>query len=748
MKSKKRVGIVLAAIILSLLTFIGNSPLAASPLKDLSALQQYVGVLTDDTFFKPITNVSVRLVSATPSLPEHCVIRARIFPETDVEIKLPTEWNERFWQLGGNGVNGTINSQNYPLSLGYAMAASSGGHVASLRDGSTIYGVKEPYFSEWYPQYGENPYAEQLLIDFGYRSLFETYQLAQKVINFYYGSEPLYSYFSGASNGGKEGLVVAQMYPDLFNGIMVGYPAQSYVSRVWRGYWAQSAEIVRDEKALALYKAVYDRFDSLDGLIDGLLDDPKMIDFDPIIHLPAAEDESDVHSTTAFTLAQREALKMLYGAPVNSKGEILYVASLPSFEYMTDLSRPSTTGIGTSFNGSPSCDLIRHWAFDPPMPPDWDWKTFDWDETINILQSRMLTDAEGGIHSFSKSVEFIDPAGYGYDSITPNMGGLRAFYESGGKLIHYHGWGDSTVPGLISTGFYDATLDELGADATKEFYRLYMVPGMGHGASGVGFVNIPFSLWADALVDWTENGSAPSEIMGTRTGNSTNPYMKPGTRPIPPYPYTVRYQGTGSINDAANFVCVETAEANVKIEPNTLILNGGDPFFVATINLQHQGDWRATSAVYMGALAVDLTRHGNTYAATFNKADLINMTPGERYFTVTLFGERQGNHFGNPDEYPIAYEGTMVINVLAEGETTDPGVISVTPSASVEKINGSKSNLTVVVTEKFSNGENNTIKVTFSIDNNTAGTYKVGKYNVYVDVKGNTQIRECYIINP
>jgi len=143
-------------------------------------------------------------------------------------------------------------------------------------------------------------------------------------------------------------------------------------------------------------------------------------------------------------------------------------------------------------------------------------------------------------------------------------------------------------------------------------------------------------------------------------------------RPLCPNPQEARYLGTklttsdypDPIDYAANFICVQPEKARVEIIPDRISLTTGKSSFKAFINVQHQGDWRATSAVCEGALAAKLTRHGHGYEALFNKADLKNITAGNRVtFTVTLFGERQGHHKGHKDKTPIAFEGRDIVKV-------------------------------------------------------------------------------------
>jgi hypothetical protein len=628
--------VVLIALLLS-----PSFALPAPSAGECNALKTYIESLTDATFNKAVTNVSVTWVPASGSTLEHCVVQGRIWPETDVQVKLPTAWNGRYFQVGGGGVNGSVSTSqlNYYLSQSYAAAGSTGGHSGAI-DSGPEYGLKEPHYSQWFP--GRRPsgnlYADQMLIDFGHRSLMETYTLAQKVISSYYGKGPLYSYFYGCSNGGKEGLVIAQKYPDLFDGIIVGSPVGSNLGtpmrRVWGGYWASKGKLTLSQKAIALNQAVYGKCDSVDGLVDGLIDDPQRCHFDPITDLPACADESDTTSSTCFTLTQRQALKSIYGPPMNSLGEKLYVGQSLSAEYLTNPTNPASSGFGAALSGCPSCDIARYWFFDPPFAPSWDWTTFDWDIYPPLMRAKSLTDAIGNSYLFSKVV---DPVTFDANT-SPNMGGLRPFKGHGGKLIQFHGWADSTVPPLISTNFYTSVLASMGnAKKTKSFYKLYMVPGMGHCGGGVGCFNGDMGLWTSALVNWVENGVESHELIGSR--NST-PYQTARTRPLCPYPQVARYNGTGSIEDAANFICVPPIE--VRIKPETLSLKSKGVFtaFITVPRDYRMRDWNLQDVTCEGASAKLGFAVGNVYTATFRTQDLQDVSPGKSVI-LTVKGKFQ-----------------------------------------------------------------------------------------------------------
>ena len=651
---------IIITVMLITLLLVSRIGLCAPSPEGCNALKGYAESLTDATFNKPVTKVSVAWVPASGSTPEHCVVQGRIWPETDVQVKLPTAWNRRYFQVGGGGVNGSVSTSqlNYYLSQSYAAAGSTGGHNGAI-DSGPEYGLEEPYYSQWFPgrRPGGNLYADQMMIDFGHRSLKETYILAQKVTNFYYGSRPLYSYFYGCSNGGKEGLVIAQKYPDFFNGIIVGAPVGSNFGastrRVWGEQQASPAAITLSAKAIAINQAVYGKCDGIDGLVDGLIDDPEKCNFDPIIDLPLCADESDTSSTTCFTLAQRQALKKIYEGPKNSAGKLLYVGLPLSSEYLTNPTNPTSSGFGAALTGCPSCDVVRYLFFDPPKAPTWDFKTFNWNTDPQVIVTKTLTDANGNTYLFG---DVVDPVTFDAN-VSPNMGGLGPFKDWGGKLIQFHGWGDSTISAFTSTNFFESVLESMGNAETKSFYKLYMVPGMGHCGGGVGCFNGDMGLWASAIVNWVENDVEPHELIGKR--NSTT-YLTARTRPMCPYPQVARYLGIGSIDDAANFTCAEIIPAaNVRIIPVSVNLSRTRKF-AALVRLPdgyNARDLEISAVVCEGAPAARVNAIGQTGIAWFDLGDVINpITPGEEVtFSISVIAQYNGQ--------TIAFEGSDTVKV-------------------------------------------------------------------------------------
>ncbi|MBW2609221.1 MAG: tannase/feruloyl esterase family alpha/beta hydrolase [Deltaproteobacteria bacterium] len=466
-----------------------------------------------------VTIISAEMVAASKTVPGHCDIRGMMLPDISFTVKMPSKWNRRFYMVDDTGPRGSVNHRGMAsvLEKGYATAASDGG-IKSYRSLACNNRQKK--------------------IDFGFRAVHETAVTAKEIIEAYYGKPPAFSYFVGASSGGRQALMEAQRYPKDFDGIVCGAPVLHLTGIQMWGIWKAMAlsgdGFIPREKLPLLAKAVYEKCDGIDGLEDGLIDDPRKCDFDPEKDLPKCP--GDVDGPDCFTSAQLEALKKIYSDLRNSKGELLFPGQSVGAEI--EGQQPMWMGVGEESSGwygwivpstSPSRylgfaqDFLKYMAFEEDNP-DFDWKSFDFD---------------------------IDPPKMKYIASILNATDpdLSAFKAAGGKMIHYHHWADTGVPPLLSINYYEEVLELMGKE-TMDFYRLYMVPGAFHGSPGVGCGNVD---WFTPLVNWVEKGIAPEEIIGSRIVKS----KVVRTRPLCPYPKVAGYEGKGSIDDASNFNCVE-----------------------------------------------------------------------------------------------------------------------------------------------------------------------------------------------
>ena len=283
---------------------------------------------------------------------------------------------------------------------------------------------------------------------------------------------------------------------------------------------------IKSEKLPALAKAVYDKCDAIDGLKDGLIENPLRCDFDPTKDLPRCAGDTDAPG--CFTGAQVEGLKKVYGGARDSQGHQLFFGATPGSEAFASAAGRGgapRSGWETILGGMRLTDtFMKYMAFDPPAGPDWNYRMFNFDTDVRRMDSTALR-------------------------INATIPDLTAVKMRGGKIVHYHGYADPGTPPTMSVNYYEAVTKNMGQKETDDFYRLFPVPGMGHCGGGPGCGDID---WLTAIVNWVEKGVAPTKMIGghVEAGKTTR------TRPICAYPSEARYVGTGSIDAAENFTCV------------------------------------------------------------------------------------------------------------------------------------------------------------------------------------------------
>jgi hypothetical protein len=627
--------------------------------------------LTDEKFGKLVTIDSAVVVPPANNVPEYCDVVGTMWPTIRFEVALPTTaWNGRLLMAGNGGKAGTIpksgnllNSGSIvgALQLGYAATGTDTGHCSAYITsnpggcpvGTQLYaGLNGSAFAyENYPTPGANPDWYQKLEDFAHRAVHETIIVAKEMVNAYYAKPSAYTYWVGCSTGGRQGLMEAQRYPSDFNGILDGCAVNSYMAQQMAGpeqlgpQYSTGCDItgfcggpqIPPANLSALGAAIYAKCDSIDGLVDGIIDDPRRCRIDPEKDLVRCPQEGytpyTAQPTTCFTTAQLGALKKIYAGGFTSSGKLVVAGTQTGAEAFS----PGGWGTWMVNNSLKAAqrysvvgDAFNYLTFVTPLPnfnflTDWSW---DVHPPLTAVRGELL------------------------DATDPNLGG---FYSRGGKLLMYHGWADVSANPLVNTLPYYKKVMEVMPRA-KDFLAYYMVPGMGHCGSGVGYSTID---WLTPLVDWVENGREPGSLIGKSILSPTS------TRPICRYPEVSRYNGTGSIDDAASFTCVNIIPAKVRIEPETINLKSNG-VFTAFFNLpghHHKNHWHDRghpdlTVVCEGAPAVKgtLTRHGDGYVAKFRTQDLINITPGDKItFTAYAILDAHGE--------TIAFEGSDTVRV-------------------------------------------------------------------------------------
>jgi feruloyl esterase len=516
--------------------FLLIAGLALGPALPLSA-QQACEKLAN-VAFPGVTITSATRVSAGPftlpsgqnrppvDLPAFCRVQAMVPPEVRFELWMPEEWNRKLLGVGNGGLAGTINYTGMirPLERGYAASSTDTGHTAAgTNDGTWALGHY------------------QRIVDFADRAIHVMAEADKVILKAFYGNAPMHSYFNGCSQGGHEALIEAQRYPEDFDGIIAGDPANNWTRHYAGGHlWAGAAMAgdgyIPPEKVQVLADAVNKECDALDGVRDGVLNDPRRCHFDPATLLCNGTD-----APSCLTAPQVAAVNKLWTGLRDANGDQIYPGLVPGGEAGPGGWANWITGSQPGLGGHLGLGLpfYRYFVFDDP---NWNPESFRFDAA----------------NGFDSDVDYADAKlGALFNATTPN---LDAFRARGGKLIQYHGWSDPDITPLNSIHYYESVAAWMshggnhGLRDTKEFYRLFMVPGMQHCAGGPG----PSSFdMVPPLEDWVEHGKAPERITASHLTNG----RVDRTRPLCPYPLEAQFKveaqfkGAGSTDDAANFVC-------------------------------------------------------------------------------------------------------------------------------------------------------------------------------------------------
>jgi feruloyl esterase len=435
------------------------------------------------------------------SLVAHCRVAATLRPrptsEIRMEVWLPADWNGKFLALGNGGWAGSIGfpAMATGLAAGYAVASNDTGH----QGGSAAFAIGN----------------RDKVVDFAWRAMHEMTVIAKAVIENYYQSPPRLSYFQGCSTGGRQGMKEAQMYPADYNAIIVGAPVNNQLTL----NATQFDSILRflDDPDLALsadkvelvHNAVLDVCEVDDGVADGFLNDPLACGFDP----KSLQCERRRDTVGCLTRDEVSSVERAYAGVTSATGRLLYPGHAKGFELGWRIpaagSEPSAL----------QTDATRYLVYEDP---DWDWREFDLERDLNLALER---------------------AGY----IEALETDLSAFKARGGKILFYHGWNDPGPSPINTINYYDSVLADMGPDQ-GDWMRLFMVPGMGHCAGGIGPDQADF---LGALDAWVENGVAPKRIIASRTRDGETDM----TRPLCAYPEVAVWDRAGNPNDAASFSC-------------------------------------------------------------------------------------------------------------------------------------------------------------------------------------------------
>jgi feruloyl esterase len=499
-------------------SFIGICALAApggTPCSSLAALTIRDVRITSATLVPagPFAIPGARPETAPLTVPAFCRVVAVAAPTGDSVINFETWipeaglWNGKFQGVGTGGFQGAISYRDLAAGVrrGYATVSTDAGHTGD----DLIFGKGHP----------------EKIVDWAYRSIHMMTEAGKLIVRNNRGRFPDRAYFNGCATGGHQAMMEVQRFPFDYDGVVAGNPAADRTNEIIGYLWAWLAthkedgtNLVPVAKLQLITRSAVAACDLLDGVKDGVIDDPRRCKFDPASLLCTAGD-----SATCLTAPQIEAVRKVYAGPRNPRtGDQIFPGwPLGSEGYgggpgdgwgnFIDSTEPRRVG------------FFPYFVFDNPS---WDWRTLDWDRDVAFTTARM-----------------------GFINATAHD--LSAFRSRGGKIVMHTGWVDPILPAPDVIKYYEEVVSASGGPAkTREFLRLFMAPGMGHCSGGPG----PDTFDAlEALERWVEKGLAPERIIATRMKGSA----VERTRPLCVYPQVARWKGTGSTDEAANFACVD-----------------------------------------------------------------------------------------------------------------------------------------------------------------------------------------------
>lgn len=427
------------------------------------------------------------------------MVKVLVQPAINIWVGLPSDgsYNDRFMALGGGGFVGTVKAPEKAVKDGFAGAGTDTGH--SEHNGK--FGMLSPGVPN-----------VQLQIDFSYRSEHLMAVVGKRLIEDFYGRPPIFSYWNGCSTGGRQGNMMAQKYPDDYQGILAGAPAVHFEKLGLGQMWPQvpmleeTGSHVASAKQQAAVAAAVDACDALDGVVDKKIRDPRACTYDAIELLcPEGTDNSG-----CLTPGEAAAINRIWDGPTNMTGDSMWYG----------IPRGASLGIlAGSKPFSIADEQAKYWIY---LDPDWDYRSLSYANWQGF---------------FDKTVQMMEP------TIGTDDADYRPFRDAGHKLLLWHGWADNIIMPQGTIDLYNAVVDFTNAgdlSKTQDFARLYMAPGVQH-------CGMDTDVYFEALVAWVENGTAPDGLVASKDQRMMGLLC--------PHPEVSIYKGSGSADDAENFEC-------------------------------------------------------------------------------------------------------------------------------------------------------------------------------------------------
>jgi hypothetical protein len=429
-------------------------------------------------------------------------------------------WNGKNRDLGGGGYAGAVGPVTSSTNLGYVGTSTDTGHTG----GSGSFALNP-----------DNTLNIGLIRDFARDGIRQQHLWGLRLAKTYYGMAPVRKYWMGCSTGGRQGHYQAQNFPDAYDGILAGAPAFNWDRFIPAELWPQivmNQELgapISPAKLTVVTNAAIAACDALDGVTDGIVEDPRKCRYDATSFVCSG---GPADPADCLTAAEAVAVNKIWDGPVEppsrsgkhrDSGRAWYGLERGAFLGFLAGSGPPFAPPGQFAPFPIAVDHYKYWIKQDPL---FDWKT--------VTEPAFFKDFVESIKKFNKIIGTDD--------------GLERFRKAGGKMVVYHGLFDQLIMPRGTYNYYNGLSGSI--DQKQKFYRFFPYPNAGHCAGGTG-PQIDAEALFSALVGWVENGVAPKHIVASQNlgGGSVR------TRKICQYPDVQVYNGTGSTDDQANFTC-------------------------------------------------------------------------------------------------------------------------------------------------------------------------------------------------
>ena len=473
----------------------------------------------------PPNDTSVAITSVTTGTTggiPYCLVKLNIKPAINIWVGLPTgpNWNGRLQSEGGGGYAGSVGIPTGSIAGGYVGVQTDTGHTG----GSGTFGCLNDCAGATAASPGIMD--KQRQTDFAYRSEHLMASLGKQLAQAFYGQQPVYAYWNGCSTGGRQGLRMAQQFPNDYNGLLVGAPAIHWDRFQAYQIWPQvamfqdtGAAISSAKTSLATNSAVA-ACDVVNGVHEGFIENPYACTYNPVNDPTITKATCTSADNTCLTPAEAGAIQKIWQGATNASGQLLY----PGLERGASLSG----GLAGANPFSIAVAQPQYWVY---WNPQWDW------HTLNYANYEAF---------FNRTVQYVGPF---MSSDNPNLSNFKA---TGGKILMWQGGADQLIMTRGSSNYYDSVANYMaGGDYSQlsPWFRHFIVPGNGHCGGGAA---PQVAGMFQTMVNWVEASVAPDTLTSTQTltGGVTR------TRPVCAYPKVATYLGGGAnANLATSWVC-------------------------------------------------------------------------------------------------------------------------------------------------------------------------------------------------